>query len=107
MFRRRSGQHSACFFARPHYGDRTRACLPGVVWAMARHTLEDGLLLVFALPYYLLIGGAEIKFARYVVPILPVLLLFAARLLAGEEGKREGDGETEGRDEENRRPSGT
>jgi dolichyl-phosphate-mannose-protein mannosyltransferase len=83
------------------------ASLAGVVWAVARHTPEDGLLLVFALPYYLLIGGAEIKFARYVVPILPVLLLFAARLLAGEEGKRRGDRETEGQSEGNRGPFGT
>jgi hypothetical protein len=70
------------------------AGVAGVVWAAARHTPEDGLLLVFLLPYSLLIGGAEIKFARYVVPILPVLLVLAARLLAGEEWKRRGDGGT-------------
>lgn len=62
----------------------TLAVIAGVVWAAIRHTLEDGLLLIFVLLFFLLIGGAEIKFARYVVPILPALIVLAARLLAGE-----------------------
>jgi 4-amino-4-deoxy-L-arabinose transferase-like glycosyltransferase len=66
----------------------------GVVWAVGRHTPEDGLLLVFTVSYYLLIGGAEIKFARYLVPVLPALVILAARVLTGEEWKRRGDGET-------------
>jgi hypothetical protein len=60
------------------------AVVAGVVWALLRHRPEDGLLLVFVLAYYVLIGGAVVKFSRYLLPILPALLVLAARLLTGE-----------------------
>lgn len=63
----------------------TLAAAGGVVAALIRRRPADGLLLSFILPYYLLIGGAEIKFSRYLLPIIPALLILAARLLTGAE----------------------
>jgi 4-amino-4-deoxy-L-arabinose transferase-like glycosyltransferase len=62
----------------------TLAAAGGVGAALVRRRPADGLLLSFILPYYLLIGGAEIKFTRYLLPIIPPLLLLAARLLTAE-----------------------
>jgi 4-amino-4-deoxy-L-arabinose transferase-like glycosyltransferase len=71
----------------------TLAVVAGVAAAVARRRAADGLLLSFILPYCLLIGTAQVKFARYLLPILPALLLLAARLLAeggwGPAGKEE------------------
>ncbi|MBC8142441.1 MAG: glycosyltransferase family 39 protein [Armatimonadetes bacterium] len=52
-------------------------CLWAVGVAVARRRRGDALLAAFALPYYLLIGLASVKFARYVLPLLPVLFLLA------------------------------
>jgi hypothetical protein len=60
----------------------TLAVAGGVIAALLRRRPADGLLLAFILPYYLLIGTAETKFSRYLLPIIPALLLLAARLLA-------------------------
>jgi 4-amino-4-deoxy-L-arabinose transferase-like glycosyltransferase len=68
----------------------TLAVIAGVVWAAVRHTKEDGLLLGFVLVFFLVIGGAQLKFARYLMPVLPALLLLAARLLVGGEGEVRG-----------------
>ena len=46
-------------------GGLVRACVKRHAWAFA--------LVAFALVYYVLIGRAEVKFLRYVFPLLPVL----------------------------------
>lgn len=51
-------------------------------YALLRRRPADIMLLSFALPYYLLIGLAEVKFARYTLPLLPPLLLLAGSLLS-------------------------
>jgi len=60
--------------------------LVGVGVSLRRRTPGDALLWLFVVPYFLLLAGAERKFLRYVVPLLPVLVLLAARAL--DEGLR-------------------
>ena len=55
--------------------------LAGVFGAMVRRGRGDGLLAAFALPYYLLIGLAAVKFARYTLPLFPPLLLWTGALV--------------------------
>ncbi len=57
-------------------------CLVSVGYAIYRRQRGDGLLAAFALPYYILIGLAAVRYARYVIPLLPVLALWAGRLIA-------------------------
>lgn len=57
-------------------------CLAGLLLALVRGTRQDLLLLAFLVPYYLVIGYAQVRFLRYVIPILPVLIVFAARFAA-------------------------
>lgn len=49
--------------------------------ALRRRRPADLVLLAFAVPYYLLIGLAEVKFARYTLPLFPPLFLLAGGLL--------------------------
>jgi 4-amino-4-deoxy-L-arabinose transferase-like glycosyltransferase len=56
--------------------------LAGLIYAAARRQRQDIALLAFLLPYYLVIGWAQVRFLRYVVPICPVLAVLAARAVA-------------------------
>lgn len=56
--------------------------LIAVGYAAYRRTRGDGLLAAFALPYYVLIGLAAVRYARYTIPLLPILALWTGRLLA-------------------------
>ena len=56
--------------------------LVSVGYALYRRERGDGLLAAFAVPYYVLIGLAAVKYARYVIPLLPILALWTGRLLA-------------------------
>ncbi len=56
-------------------------CTAGVGMALARRSRADLLLLGFLIPYYGVIGWAQVRFMRYVIPILPVLIVMGARLL--------------------------
>jgi integrase/recombinase XerD len=67
-------------------------CLAGAAWAARRRRPEDLLLAATALPYYLLIGAFQVKFARYVIPLLPVLALWVGRLVAESVATGEGAG---------------
>ena len=60
--------------------------MAGVAWAMRRRQPEDWLLLLFVVPFFLMLAPAERKFVRYVVPLLPPLALLAGRLV--DEGLR-------------------
>jgi 4-amino-4-deoxy-L-arabinose transferase-like glycosyltransferase len=51
------------------------AAIAGVGYGLYRRRPGDLVLLAFALPYYLLIGLAQVKFARYTLPLFPPLLL--------------------------------
>lgn len=55
--------------------------LAALGFALVRRTRQDGYLLAFALPYYLVIGYAQVRFLRYVIPLLPVLAVLMGRLL--------------------------
>lgn len=55
--------------------------LASVVYAAVRRERQDGLLAVFALPYYVLIGLAVVRYARYTIPLLPFLALWSGRML--------------------------
>jgi len=52
----------------------------GILYAFCRRTTGDLILLVFVVAYYAVIGAAQVKFARYVIPLLPVLAILAARV---------------------------
>ncbi|MDI6827775.1 MAG: glycosyltransferase family 39 protein, partial [Armatimonadota bacterium] len=52
----------------------------GVMFAIKKWTPQDAMLIAFLVPYYVLIGVAQVKFARYTIPILPPLVLLAARI---------------------------
>ncbi len=56
--------------------------LVSVGYALYRRERGDGLLAAFALPYYVLIGLAAVRYARYDIPLLPILALWNGRLLA-------------------------
>jgi hypothetical protein len=57
-------------------------CLLSIGYAAWRRERGDGLLASFALPYYVLISLAVVRYARYTIPLLPILTLWAGRLLA-------------------------
>jgi hypothetical protein len=66
----------------------------GIGFAVWRRKPGDLALLAFLLPYYLLIGmpAIQIKFARYTLPMFPVLLAYAGALVpaAWKEATRAG-----------------
>jgi 4-amino-4-deoxy-L-arabinose transferase-like glycosyltransferase len=51
----------------------------GVLWAVRRRTFGDILLLAYILPYFALAATSSVYFGRYIIPILPLLGLLAAR----------------------------
>lgn len=56
--------------------------LASIAYALYRRERADGLLAAFALPYYVLIGLAAVRYARYTIPLLPILALWSGRMLA-------------------------
>lgn len=60
--------------------------LVSVGYALYRRERGDGLLAAFALPYYVLISLAAVRYARYTIPLLPVLALWVGRI--GADGSR-------------------
>ena len=54
--------------------------LVGLALGLWRRNRADLLMAAVVLPYYLVIGMAQIKFMRYVIPLLPFLCIWAARL---------------------------
>ena len=56
--------------------------LASVVYALVRRERGDGLLAAFALPYYVLISLAAVRYARYDIPLLPILALWIGRIVA-------------------------
>lgn len=65
--------------------------LAGIGVALMRRRPGDALLAAFALPYYLLIGLAAVKFSRYTLPLFPLLFLLVG---AAWEGWRNGRAQT-------------
>ena len=58
------------------------SCLGGVVWALRRHRPIDRVLLVTLAAYFLSIGMSFVLEApRYYMPVVPILIVFAARML--------------------------
>lgn len=56
--------------------------LAALGFALVRHTRQDWYLLAFLIPYYLLIGYAQVRFLRYVIPLFPVLAVFVGRFVS-------------------------
>ena len=54
----------------------------GLMCALRKRSPADVAMLAFLAAYYLVIGAARVRFARYCIPILPVLALFSARFCA-------------------------
>jgi hypothetical protein len=57
-----------------------------VVWAIFCRKPEFTVLLLFCATYYLVIGQAEVKFMRYVIPLVPSLSCMLAALFEGALG---------------------
>ena len=56
--------------------------LVSVGYALYRRERGDGLLAAFALPYYVLISLVAVRYARYTIPLLPILALWVGRMTA-------------------------
>ena len=52
----------------------------GLIYALRKRTVSDWILLSFLLTYYLMIGAAQVRFARYIIPLLPIFAILAARV---------------------------
>lgn len=63
--------------------------LAGIVYAIYRRRPEDLILAAFALPYYLVVGAAQSRYARYEIPLLPILALWAVRVVIEFAGARD------------------
>jgi 4-amino-4-deoxy-L-arabinose transferase-like glycosyltransferase len=57
-------------------------CACALGYALWRRERGDGLLAAFALPYFLVISLAEVRYARYIIPLLPILAVWSGRVLA-------------------------
>jgi 4-amino-4-deoxy-L-arabinose transferase-like glycosyltransferase len=56
--------------------------LVSIGYAALKRERGDGLLATFALPYFVLISLVAVRYARYDIPLLPILALWNGRLLA-------------------------
>jgi len=56
--------------------------LISVGYALYKRGRGDGLLAAFALPYYVLISLVAVRYARYTIPLLPILALWVGRMAA-------------------------
>ncbi len=66
----------------------TLVALVATGYAVWRRRPGDLVLLAFALPYYILIGLAQVKFARYTLPLFPPLFLLAGALIPSPAPRR-------------------
>ena len=57
------------------------AAVAATIPLRTRDTRMDALLLSLVVPYFLIVGAFEVKFMRYLIPITPILLLFASRMM--------------------------
>lgn len=62
--------------------------LAGIGWAVWKRREADLLLLLFFVPFFVLLLPAERKFLRYITPLIPVAVLLAARLVDEGLGSR-------------------
>jgi hypothetical protein len=60
----------------------------GIVNIAIRRKAAELIPLAFALPYFLLIGIAQVKFARYALPLLPVLAIYTGLLFVRKPDQR-------------------
>ena len=56
------------------------AAIVATIPLRSRDTRMDALLLSLAIPYLLIVGAFDVKFMRYLIPVTPILLLFASRM---------------------------
>lgn len=53
----------------------------GILWAVWKRTAADYVLLIQAVFYYIWIGSGKTVFVRYMVPLVPLLAIFTARIV--------------------------
>ena len=56
------------------------AAIAATIPLRSRDTRMDALLLSLVIPYLLIVGAFDVKFTRYLIPVTPILLLFASRM---------------------------
>lgn len=54
----------------------------GILYALYRRTPADSALMILAVVYLVVIGLAQVRFARYTIPLLPVMAVLGARPIA-------------------------
>ncbi|MCS7253632.1 MAG: phospholipid carrier-dependent glycosyltransferase, partial [Armatimonadetes bacterium] len=57
------------------------ASIFGVIWAFFRRRPQDMLLLLFVLTYFGIVGCFKVRFARYLMPIIPPLCILAGNAM--------------------------
>jgi len=62
-------------------------CLAAVAYALWRRRPQDILLLAFVAVYYGVIGAAQVRFLRYVIPLFPALALLSAGMVTDWRGR--------------------
>lgn len=67
-------------------------CLAGVALALWRRRPPALVLLCFCVPYYAAIGAFEVRFMRYLIPLLPALAVLAAEAAAWAVSGQDGIG---------------
>ncbi len=52
-----------------------------IAWAVWKRTPQDRYFLAYFVPYFLVIGASQVRFLRYIIPVLPVVSILVARLV--------------------------
>jgi 4-amino-4-deoxy-L-arabinose transferase-like glycosyltransferase len=65
--------------------------LTGLIAACLRRTRQDWVLLSFFLLYYILTGFSAVRFARYMLPLFPVLCVWAGCFVSTPENRAEAE----------------
>lgn len=60
----------------------------GVVIALVRRDRSVWIPLAFLIPYYLMMGAAQVRFARYMLPMLPGVVMLTGLALTALDGRR-------------------
>lgn len=55
--------------------------IAALAYAFVRRSRQDWMLLAFFIPYYLVMGWAQVRFLRYIIPLCPIIAVLVARFV--------------------------